>query len=286
MTHDVSERDGIGFAKVVVYSDAELRRLAAAGFPPRVVVGDLAALDRSQRHAESAVRARSAAQRALPSNRASYRQMAEYQADLKGLVEQNPGLVRKVTLPLQSLEGRPIEGVEIADEVERPTTAGRWTSQWASTTPASGRPAEIPMEFAIDLVKRFNAGDARVRSLLGRVRVVVLPMVNPDGFAVSRGAGEPTPADDDSDLTLSLALSDARLQAQELPANSPAAQGTPCASTDQPGRRPQPQLRRVLRRRRQRRRRPAAQNYRGPAPYSEPSPRRSTASALPRHITR
>ena len=285
VTHDMSERNGIGFAKVVIYSEAELRRLAAAGFPPRVVIGNMAAFDRSQRRAESTVRARSAAQRALPSDRTSYRQMADYQADLKRLVEQNPGLVRKVTLPLKSLEGRPIEGVEIADEVER-TDDGRPVNVQLGIHHAREWPSgEFPMEFAIDLVNRFNSGNTRVRALLSNVRVVVLPMMNPDGFAVSRGAGEPTPADDDDDLTLSLALSDAQgYKRKNCRANTPPEQATPCASRTTQG----VDLNRnygAFYGGAGTSTNPAVQNYRGPGPYSEPESEAFHRFSAARQIT-
>jgi hypothetical protein len=44
----------------------------------------------------------------------------------------------------------------------------------------------MPMELATYLVK--NAADARVKQLLDKVRVIVAPVVNPDGFEVSRSA--------------------------------------------------------------------------------------------------
>jgi Zinc carboxypeptidase len=44
------------------------------------------------------------------------------------------------------------------------------------------------MEWAIELVKSFKAGDPRVVDLLSKTRVIVVPIVNPDGFNLSREA--------------------------------------------------------------------------------------------------
>ena len=45
---------------------------------------------------------------------------------------------------------------------------------------------EVAMEFAHDLVDGLRRKDARITSLLKRARVVVVPLVNPDGYNASR----------------------------------------------------------------------------------------------------
>jgi len=45
--------------------------------------------------------------------------------------------------------------------------------------------AEMPMEWAIELVKSYNKGERAVE-LLSTTRVIVVPIVNPDGFNLSR----------------------------------------------------------------------------------------------------
>ena len=268
VTHDVTVRNGIGFAKVVVYSAAEHGRLADAGFPARVLVSDLRALDGAQRRAEARAPA-PPAQRALPSARTTYREPHHYSDELKALAEENPGLVRELTLPAPSLEGRPIEGVEIATEVNR-TDDGRPVYVQLGLHHAREWPSgEFPMEFALDLVESFKAGDPRVTALLGKVRVVVLPMMNPDGFAVSRGAGEPTAVDDDPDATLALSLNDEGAYKRKNCRPAVAGDPVPCAMRAPQG----VDLNRnygafyggagtsTT---------PNAQNFRGAGPYSEP----------------
>ena len=50
--------------------------------------------------------------------------------------------------------------------------------------------AEHPMEWAYELISGYRAGDARTRTLVGRVRTIIVPVMNPDGFNFSREAGE------------------------------------------------------------------------------------------------
>ena len=68
---------------------------------------------------------------------------------------------------------------------------------------------EMPMEFATDLARGY-AANPRIRSLLQRVRVLVLPMINPDGFVVSRSAngGVTGPQDENSNATLAQIIND------------------------------------------------------------------------------
>ena len=48
---------------------------------------------------------------------------------------------------------------------------------------------EMAMEFAVDLVKNYGK-NARITRLLKRARVIVVPVVNVDGFELSRTDGE------------------------------------------------------------------------------------------------
>jgi carboxypeptidase T len=261
---DVTHDAGPYSAKVVLYSDSERRRLAAAGFQAVTVSPDLAAEDRAARRAEGRVAGRSV----LPSGRTTYRQYSDYQNELKDLAEQNPSLVRKVTLPLPSLEGRPIEGVEIATDVNR-TDDGRPAYVLIGLHHAREWPAgELAMEFALDAVAG-HGSDPRITAMLDKVRLFVLPVTNPDGFVVSRGAG-PSPGDDDPNATLALALSDAAAyKRKNCRPTVPAQANQPCATRTHSG---------VDLNRNYgaywggngSSSDPTAQSYRGPSPYSEP----------------
>ena len=119
--------------------------------------------------------------------------------------------------------GRPaaIYGVEIGRDVpsrrtDEPTfvlLGLHHAREWPS--------GELAMEFAFDLVKRLRA-DARITDLVNRSRVVVVPVLNADGFDLSRTDGgvvdlrearQRRPAD----TSILGPRPGRRLQAQELP---------------------------------------------------------------------
>ena len=254
---------------VATYTAEQRADLRAAGFDYEVRVADMAAADRRARAAESGLTTR-----ALPSKRTTYRKYADYGNDLKGLADRHKGHVRLVTLPTRSLENRPIEGVEIAAGVGRPGD-GRPILLIAGLTHAREWPSgEMAIEFAIDIADTFAAGtDPRVTRMLERSRVIVLPMLNPDGFVVSRdigGTGQDMGDDRPSTGSTAEALTDsAAYKRKNCRAPVPAEQGTPCASRltsgvdlnrafgafwGGPGTSTNP----------------ATQQFRGPMPFSEP----------------
>ncbi len=262
VTHDV----GPTSATVALYSDAERAQLVGAGFESRTLVHDMAAADRADR-LEEARDPELAVPTALPSGRTGYRVYEDYTSEMKQLAEANPGLVRPLVLGT-TFEGRPLEGLEIAADVAR-TDDGRPAYLNLGVHHAREWPSgEMPMEFAHDLVDGFAEG-GRIRDLLHRVRVIAVPVVNVDGFLVSRTFGA-TPVDGNQNATLGLSLADAAAYKRKN-CRPPAAQlaTVPCvarpvglgvdlnrnygaywggggASTE-----------------------PTAQNYRGTAPFSE-----------------
>ncbi|HEX2087274.1 MAG TPA: M14 family zinc carboxypeptidase [Solirubrobacteraceae bacterium] len=181
VTHHVTRTH----ARVVLHDEADERTLAAH-FPYETLVADVeAALERSFARQQR----RSTQRSALPSGRDQYRVLQTYYDDLDALAQAHPGLVRRISLPKESVEGREIAGVEIASNVNR-TDDGRPVAaffgihharEWAS--------GEVNMEFALDLAQNYGS-DPRITALLDRVRVFIVPVVNPDGFLVSRGPVE------------------------------------------------------------------------------------------------
>ena len=181
VTHDVTEER----ARVVLHDQADAETLAAH-FPSRTLVADVeATLERSAARQRTEPAARSA----LPSRRDYYRVLSNYLTEIDGLAQQHPGHVRKLVLSRKSIEGRDIVGLEIAGDVNR-TDDGRPVAAFFGLHHAREWPSgEVNMEFAIDLAKGYGH-DARITALLDRVRVIVVPVVNPDGFLVSRGSVE------------------------------------------------------------------------------------------------
>ena len=184
-----------------LYSDAEQARLRDAGFEFTIREGDVLAKARRDRVAERrAERTRSSrAGRSTPTNRTSYRTLAEHQEELRTLAAQNPGLVRLIVLPRRSVEGREILGIEIAEGVDR-TDDGRPTFVNLGAHHAREWPsAEAPMEFAYDLIRHYRAGDPRWASVARNLRTVIIPVINVDGFAATIGSERNNlsdPADD------------------------------------------------------------------------------------------
>jgi hypothetical protein len=262
VTHDISPTG----ATVVLYSAAERAKLLAAGFTFQTLVPDLRAQDRARARTDSIYSARVTAS-SLPSGRDSYRTLADYSTDLKSLADSHPSLVRRLDIGM-SVEGRPIEGVEIGGAVHghdgRPVLAVlglHHAREWPS--------GEMPMEFAQEIAAGYGR-DARITSLLDRVRVIVLPVMNPDGFNVSRTAG-PTAVDDDPNSTLPLIVSDGASYKRKNCRPSAGPSTAPCIS------RPAAQGVDLNRNYGAYWGGPgsdgtnvSAQDYRGPAPYSEP----------------
>jgi len=182
---DVTHEHGVGWADVVVAGATDLAKLVTSGLRYSVRIANLGKDYAAARAADRGYAQRVGATGSpLPTGRTSYRTYDDVQAELKGLVDGNPTLVRKVVFGT-SFQGREISGVEIAKDVNardgRPVfflMALHHAREWPSM--------EAAMEFAHLLVQQ--QGDARIADLLTRERVVILPLVNPDGFISSRNA--------------------------------------------------------------------------------------------------
>ena len=185
---DLTEHGGPDYVEVVLHVPADAARLDDAGFDWTVEVADLAAQDAANRRADAEYAAATAVS-PLPSGRDTYRTLEDYEADMSRLGDHHPDLVRVITLPHTSVEGRPIRGVEISEHVESKRD-GKPTFLMMGLHHAREWPSgENAMEFAFDLVRNYGK-DPRITSLLQRLRVIVVPVVNPDGFEQSRKWGD------------------------------------------------------------------------------------------------
>src|SRR3954451_4758423 len=195
---DVTENVRNGHADVVVPSASKLGLLKKLGLPFDVRSLDLRKDFLKARAADSAYAERvGAAGSPLPSGRSGYRTLANYQDELKTLATSHPGLVRPVTIGT-TFQGRPIQGVEISKNVDA-ANDGRPTFLLLGEHHAREWPSgEIAMEFANYVINSYGSDD-QVTQLLDRERVVVVPVLNLDGFNASRGTAAdgyiPDPAD-------------------------------------------------------------------------------------------
>lgn len=185
---DLTEHAGHDYVEVVLHTAEDAAALAAAGLGYDVRIPDLLALEAENNEVNAAYAA--ATERSpLPSGRDAYRTLDDYNADMAALAEQHPDLVKLFTLPHPSLDGRPIYGVEIGRGVQGPERGlpvflmlgVHHAREWPS--------GEHAMEFAVDLVTNYGS-DRRITDLVNRSRVVVVPVVNVDGFHLSRTDGE------------------------------------------------------------------------------------------------
>ena len=192
---DLADHGTADEIKAVIHSQEEMNLLHRKGFATTVKVADLAANDREAEAKDRAYSARVAAS-ALPSGRTQYRILADVQADLKKLRDQYPAIVRPVTLPKKTFQGRDTVGVEISADVHR-TDDQKPVSFIMGVHHAREWPsAELTTEFALHLAQVFGT-DPEVTEMLRRVRVVVVPVINGDGFVSSRES--PDPADNSGD---------------------------------------------------------------------------------------
>ena len=185
---DLTEHAGHTYVEVVLHTLDDASRLAAAGFTWVVTIPDLA-IREQQNNRVNAEYAAATNVSPLPSGRDGYRTLADYNSDLRSLAASSPTLVKSFALSRKSLEGRDIMGVEISENVA--ARDGKPTFLMMGVHHAREWPSgEHAMEFAVDLVKSYNGGDSRIRALLAKSRVVVVPVVNPDGFNQSRKWGD------------------------------------------------------------------------------------------------
>lgn len=207
LTHNIHD----GKADVIVANADQRNMLVEQGFDVQTEVADLRSQFFSARMKEMAYASQvGVAGSPLPSGRTTYRVYSDYQRDLTTLAEQYPDIVKPMKLPQNSFQGRPLSGVEISKNVHDAPEDGRPVFLLVGEHHAREWPSsEAAMEFAIMLAQGYG-NDDRITRLLERARVVVVPIINPDGFISSRswpadpadilgGGGRGFPVDPDQD---------------------------------------------------------------------------------------
>jgi hypothetical protein len=182
---DLTEHAGPDFVDVVLYGDADAQELRDANLDYDVRIPDLAAHNRANARQDIEFAA-ATGQSALPSGVDTYRHLWEYEYALKEIVRHYPMLARPFTLPYPTNEGRYLYGIEVHEHVKlkdgRPVLLHmglHHAREWPS--------GEHTIENAFDLVMNYGR-DERITNLLRRNRILFVPVVNPDGFNLSREA--------------------------------------------------------------------------------------------------
>jgi hypothetical protein len=184
---DLTEHAGHDYVEVVLHNGVDLDRLVDSGFSYDVRIANLTARE-AQNNRVNAAYAAATLVSPLPSGRDSYRTLADYDDDIRELAAIRPSIAKRIALPHKSLDGRTVHGIEIGKDVNAPED-GRPVFVLLGVHHAREWPSgELAMEFAYDLVKNYGS-DARITRLLDRSRVVVVPVVNVDGFHLSRTDG-------------------------------------------------------------------------------------------------
>ncbi|GAA2071545.1 M14 family zinc carboxypeptidase [Actinomadura alba] len=185
---DLTEHAGPTYVEAVLHTAADRDRLTRNGFTWTVRIPDIGKRQLEINKIDKAYAAATAAS-PLPSGRDTYRTLNDYNRDMAALAADHPKLVKSITLNHPSLEGRDVKGVEISDNVAS-TTDGKPVFLMLGVHHAREWPSgELSMEFAVDLVKNFGS-DSRITGLLKKTRVIVVPVVNVDGFHQSRTWGD------------------------------------------------------------------------------------------------
>ena len=183
---DLTEHGDADSVEVVLHDAADEQKLRDAGFSFDVRIADLDAHTKASRAADRRFAAE-VEQTALPSGRTSYRRLADYELEMKQLAARYPSLAKPVTLAETTLEGRPVNGIEITRNADD-TQDGKPVFLQLGVHHAREWPSsEHAIEFGYDLLTNYGKS-ARTTRLVNATRTIVVPIVNVDGFNLSREA--------------------------------------------------------------------------------------------------
>lgn len=178
--YDETHNHRIGVIEILAWP-GDIARLEASGYDYEIIVDDVVAHDRALFAEAPKIPV------ALPGpDHDNYRVLADYNSEMKALAKKNPSLVRLIKAPFPTLEGRDVFAVEIAANVKK--VDGRPTFYVDGVHHAREWPAgEYPMIFAHYLVEGFGK-NKEITNLLKKERVLIVPIVNADGFDYSRSS--------------------------------------------------------------------------------------------------
>ncbi len=191
---DLTEHGDADSIEVVLYGEQDAQKLRTAKFRYTVRIANLGKRVEANRRADRrySLRTAQAGGSALPSGNTEYRHLADYELELKLLAGRYPDLVRPLTLPHKTHLGRDVVGIEIATD---PYNRGDGKPIFANIGTHHAREwpaAEHPLEWAYDLLTNYGQ-QARTTRLVNATRNIVIPVVNPDGFNISREAPDAPP---------------------------------------------------------------------------------------------
>ncbi len=120
----------------------------------------------------------------LPDARVTYRTLPEVNNELERIAKANPNRVRVFELPHKSVLGQTIYGIEITHNVNE--SSGKPVFVMTGLHHAREWPTvELTMEFIYDILKN-DGTDKQFTGLLDSVRFIAVPVVNVDGYVMTR----------------------------------------------------------------------------------------------------
>lgn len=120
----------------------------------------------------------------LPTGRVTYRTLSEVTNELEQLATTHPQTVRRFELPNRTVLGQRVWAIEISHDVAK--SSGKPVFLMTGLHHAREWPTvDLTLEFVHDVLKH-DGVDAEITALLDKVRFIVVPVVNPDGYEMSR----------------------------------------------------------------------------------------------------
>ena len=180
--------EGTTRTEVMLHGPEDRQILARTGYRTTVLDADIDGANDTQLAKEEAAQKRVAKGIAplstLPTGRVAYRNLAEINAELQQLAASHPTKVKLFTLSQKSLLGKDIYGVEVSHNVTQSVgkpefllTGVHHAREWPT--------AEFTLEFVYDLLMH-DGTDPDATNLLEQGKLVAVPVVNPDGYDLSR----------------------------------------------------------------------------------------------------
>ncbi|HEX6025773.1 MAG TPA: M14 family zinc carboxypeptidase [Solirubrobacter sp.] len=183
ITYESAER-----TEIMLHGSEDRQILARTGYRTKVIDENIEGANDAQLAKEEKAQQRVDAGRAplseLPSGRVSYRTLTEINTELQQLATTYPDKVKLFTLSKPSLTGKTIYGVEVShnvnENVGKPAfllTGAHHAREWP--TP------EFTLEFVYDLLMH-DGTDPDATNLLEKGKLIAIPVVNVDGYDLSR----------------------------------------------------------------------------------------------------
>ena len=126
----------------------------------------------------------------MPSGRTTYRTTDEFNTELEALAAAYPTQVVVKTRRTRASRAARSSTSRSPTTSPRSATASRCSSTWAGSTATRRAGAEDSLEFAYDVLQQAKT-NPKVAALLDKVRLIDMPLVNPDGYAFKNAARPP-----------------------------------------------------------------------------------------------